>query len=180
MTRLPTPGGDQGTWGNILNDFLSQSHDSDGTLKDGIVTASNLNDGSITTQKLAASLQTSLAKADSAVQSVNSQTPTAGDVSLALSDLDDVTISSLANGHVLTYDSSSTSWKNQTAAVTSVVGQTGAITGAQIANDSTISGSFAPVTGLSGQYPMRALAYKLTPKGDARSQRNIGYLLGPD
>src|SRR5659263_766332 len=33
MTRLPTPGSDQGTWGNILNDFLATSHNSDGSLK---------------------------------------------------------------------------------------------------------------------------------------------------
>lgn len=33
MARLPTPNGDAGTWGTILNDFLSQEHNSDGTLK---------------------------------------------------------------------------------------------------------------------------------------------------
>ncbi|HSX07456.1 MAG TPA: hypothetical protein VLG11_01030 [Candidatus Saccharimonadales bacterium] len=33
MTRLPQPGGDPGNWGAILNDFLSQAHNSDGTLK---------------------------------------------------------------------------------------------------------------------------------------------------
>jgi hypothetical protein len=32
-TRLPNPGGDDGTWGSILNDFLSQAHNADGTLK---------------------------------------------------------------------------------------------------------------------------------------------------
>jgi hypothetical protein len=31
--RLPTPGGDQGTWGDILNDFLGVEHNSDGTQK---------------------------------------------------------------------------------------------------------------------------------------------------
>lgn len=39
MTRLPVPGSDQGTWGNILNDYLSVSHQTDGTLKPGAVTA---------------------------------------------------------------------------------------------------------------------------------------------
>ena len=38
MARLPSPGGDSGNWGSILNDFLSQAHNSDGTLKNGIVT----------------------------------------------------------------------------------------------------------------------------------------------
>jgi hypothetical protein len=33
MARLPNPGGDDGTWGNLLNDFLSQAHNADGTLK---------------------------------------------------------------------------------------------------------------------------------------------------
>jgi hypothetical protein len=50
MTRLPTPGGDDGAWGSILNDFLSVEHNSDGTLKKA---------GDITDTK---------AKADAAVQ----------------------------------------------------------------------------------------------------------------
>ncbi|NTW61825.1 DNRLRE domain-containing protein [Candidatus Saccharibacteria bacterium] len=33
MSRLPTPGGDAGSWGTILNDFLSVEHNADGTLK---------------------------------------------------------------------------------------------------------------------------------------------------
>ena len=32
-TRLPIPGSDDGTWGQLLNDFLSQAHNPDGTLK---------------------------------------------------------------------------------------------------------------------------------------------------
>lgn len=39
MARLPVPGSDSGTWGTILNDFLSQSINSDGTLKDTAVSA---------------------------------------------------------------------------------------------------------------------------------------------
>lgn len=35
MVRLPTPGSDAGTWGDILNDFLTVEHESDGTLKTG-------------------------------------------------------------------------------------------------------------------------------------------------
>lgn len=42
MARLPQPGGDSGQWGDILNDFLAVSHDTDGNLKDGIITESNL------------------------------------------------------------------------------------------------------------------------------------------
>jgi hypothetical protein len=33
MARLPQPGGDEGNWGDILNDFLTQELNSDGTLK---------------------------------------------------------------------------------------------------------------------------------------------------
>lgn len=33
MACLPLPGSDDGTWGNILNGFLSQAHNFDGSLK---------------------------------------------------------------------------------------------------------------------------------------------------
>lgn len=33
MSRLPTPGADGGIWGDILNDFLTQAHNADGTVK---------------------------------------------------------------------------------------------------------------------------------------------------
>lgn len=58
MTRLPQPGKDAGQWGDILNDFLSQSHDMDGSLKAG----------SITRTRLASDVTATLAKADSALQ----------------------------------------------------------------------------------------------------------------
>lgn len=38
MARLPQPGKDAGTWGAILNDFMSVSHTAAGTLKPGVVT----------------------------------------------------------------------------------------------------------------------------------------------
>jgi hypothetical protein len=34
MARLPVPGSDNNTWGVILNDYLSASHNADGTIKD--------------------------------------------------------------------------------------------------------------------------------------------------
>ncbi len=37
MARLPQPGGDNGDWGNILNDFLLQTHNADGALKSGSI-----------------------------------------------------------------------------------------------------------------------------------------------
>ena len=42
MPRLPKPGKDQGQWGQILNDYLSQVHKPDGTLKDNSVPESAL------------------------------------------------------------------------------------------------------------------------------------------
>lgn len=38
--RLPQPGGDQGQWGNILNDFLYVAHNTDGSLKNAGLIAS--------------------------------------------------------------------------------------------------------------------------------------------
>lgn len=46
MARLPQPGSDEGTWGAILNDFLSTSHDSDGTLKPAAITGAGAADDS--------------------------------------------------------------------------------------------------------------------------------------
>jgi hypothetical protein len=48
MSRLPVPGSDDGTWGNLLNDFLSQSLDTDGTLKVGAISSAG---GEVTGRK---------------------------------------------------------------------------------------------------------------------------------
>lgn len=107
MARLPQSGGED-TWGNVLNGFLSRSHNTDGTLKTdsvgsaqlkpSVVASANLADGAVTNTKLDAATQASLAKADTALQ---------------------------------------------TAPVGSVVGQTGVITGAQIAADPQLSATYA-------------------------------------
>ncbi len=54
MTRLPQPGKDSGTWGDILNDYLSQSHKTDGSLKDNTVGTSQLKDNSVGAAQLQA------------------------------------------------------------------------------------------------------------------------------
>ncbi len=36
MPRLPIPGSDEYTWGDILNEYLSVAHDAEGKLKGGI------------------------------------------------------------------------------------------------------------------------------------------------
>ena len=80
MARLPQPGGDEGNWGVVLNDYLSSSHNNDGTIKNGsvgaaqlaansvtstalapnAVTVSEIQDGTITEVKLAGAVQTKL------------------------------------------------------------------------------------------------------------------------
>lgn len=42
MARLPQPGSDSGKWGDILNEYLSQSHNTDGTIKVGAVTKADI------------------------------------------------------------------------------------------------------------------------------------------
>lgn len=45
MPRLPQPGSDDGQWGEILNDFLLQSHDASGDLKPGVVMVDHMAPG---------------------------------------------------------------------------------------------------------------------------------------
>ena len=47
MARLPQPGADEGTWGEVLNDFLQVAHNSDGTVKAGAVDANSVGLGSV-------------------------------------------------------------------------------------------------------------------------------------
>lgn len=42
MARLPTPGGDNGNWGTVLNDYLSQSHKPDGSLRADVANIADL------------------------------------------------------------------------------------------------------------------------------------------
>lgn len=88
MSRLPQPGSDSGAWGEILNEFLSVEHKTDGTLKkaDDIIEAKTnasqaltvaqqaasgaIADGSVTLIKLSTDVQASVSKADSALQTV--------------------------------------------------------------------------------------------------------------
>lgn len=52
MSRLPIPGGDDGKWGVVLNDFLDVAHNSDGSIKVSSLPAPQVADGSITPPKL--------------------------------------------------------------------------------------------------------------------------------
>lgn len=68
MSRLPSVGGDSGQWGTILNDFLSVTHATDGTIKSAVVTKANL----------ATDVQTSLGKADGALQAASATKASVG------------------------------------------------------------------------------------------------------
>lgn len=77
--RLPTPGSDDGQWGDILNDFLGISHNPDGTLK---ATATSDAGAAMTTNNLsdlqnAATSRTNLGLGDAATHDVGA---TAGTV----------------------------------------------------------------------------------------------------
>ena len=88
--RLPQPGSDDGTWGTILNDFLSVAHNGDGTLQNGIITDATIAaTAAIARTKLDASTQASLHKADTALQSapVTSVNAKTGAVTLVASDV---------------------------------------------------------------------------------------------
>ena len=67
MVRLPQPGGDQGNWGNILNEYLEQSHDPRGNLKDNVVTANTLAPHAVTTAALASDSVTAAIIADGTI-----------------------------------------------------------------------------------------------------------------
>ncbi len=47
MARLPNPGSDDGSWGNILNDFLVVAHNADGTLRNTGILAAKADDVSV-------------------------------------------------------------------------------------------------------------------------------------
>ena len=56
MARLPTPGGDAGDWGEILNKFLEQSHTPTCGLKDNTVGTTSLQDGAVTDDKVSSGI----------------------------------------------------------------------------------------------------------------------------
>lgn len=60
MARLPIPGGDNGNWGSILNEYLSQSLKADGTLKDDSVSSAQISDNAITETLLDTGVQAKL------------------------------------------------------------------------------------------------------------------------
>lgn len=89
MSRLPVPGQDTDIWGDILNDFLSVSHNADGTIKTNALPPTQVPDGSITPSKLSRSyipaadkgIPSGVATLDSSGKVPSSQLPPADSVS---------------------------------------------------------------------------------------------------
>jgi len=99
MARLPVPGGDKGSWGDVLNDYLRASHQDDGSLKKAALQAAG------------------------GVTSVNGKNPSTGNVALQLGDLSDVDTTGIADGEVLTYSSGAGKWLSATPGAGSIVPQ---------------------------------------------------------
>ena len=59
MARLPQLGGDEGTWGEVLNEFLLETHNTDGTLKPAVVTSTNLAPNAVSSTALSSNSVTS-------------------------------------------------------------------------------------------------------------------------
>lgn len=107
MARLPRPGADNGTWGDILNDYLSQALAVDGQLKPDTVGSAQLKDNSVTNSAIAPNTITGTELASNAV-----------------------TAAIIADGSITEtlLDSSLQAKVNQTAPVTSVNTKTGVVT----------------------------------------------------
>lgn len=99
MARLPTPGGDASTWGQILNDFLLVEHNPDGTLNPAgsLAAKYTLPVGGIPSRDLAPNVQASLLKANAS--------------SSSLVTLSDVQASSPSDGQVLSYSAAAAMWQ---------------------------------------------------------------------
>ncbi|MGF7228585.1 MAG: glycoside hydrolase family 16 protein [Candidatus Saccharibacteria bacterium] len=101
--RLPVPGQDDGTWGTVLNGYLVQSHNSDGTLKPSAVTAAgayNKPSSGIPAADMDGAAQADLGLAATAVQSVNTKLPVSGNVTLAAADVGAITQSTADTRYV--------------------------------------------------------------------------------
>lgn len=76
MARLPQPGGDEGSWGSILNDYLAQTLNADGSLKSNSVGTAQLQSNSVTNAALAADSVNATTIADGTVTETQLDTPT--------------------------------------------------------------------------------------------------------
>ncbi len=182
MARLPQPGGDVGNWGQILNDYLSQVHNVDGTLKSGVVQSTNLAtdavnnvalaNGSVTNTTLAVSggFDGQVLMKDSTQAGGLSWTSASGGTTIVGGDLSGTTTNAqIVAGAVGTSelaDGSVTSAKLGSTLAASLNGKVDASSLSAVAtsgsygdltNTPSIPAQFAPIAGtnitLSGTYP---------------------------
>jgi hypothetical protein len=182
MARLPTPGSDDGTWGDILNSYLAVSLASDGTLSPAIVGTAQLQNNAVTNAQLDASTQTVIASVaskytkpgtgipatdlDSASQTNLAKASTAiqiggdlGGTSMlpTISKLQGTTLngSSPTNGQVLTYSSTANAWLPGTSSSTTVNDATTSSKGIiQLAGDLSGTASSPTVNTINGHVPV--------------------------
>lgn len=144
MARLPTPGKDDNIWGDVLNDYLAVEHTASGALK----RAADIDIALSTAQAAQTSAQTAQTTATGAIQS--SAYTTKGDILAASANATPARLGVGVDGRVLTADSSQTTGLAWTvppsALVSSVVGQTGAVTGTQIAADAALISGYQRTT----------------------------------
>jgi hypothetical protein len=112
MARLPTPGGDDGTWGAILNDFLSQSLDTDGSLKVASISTAG---GEVVSRK---GQPNGYAPLDGSGLVPSANLPAGGSSTLAADT--DVALSSPSANQVLAFNSGTGKWVNHTVAESDV------------------------------------------------------------
>ena len=75
MTRLPTPGSDNGAWGDILNDFLAQAHNADGALKTDSVGSAALANNTVTNTTIATSADIDQSKIHNLTTDLSAKAP---------------------------------------------------------------------------------------------------------
>jgi lysophospholipase L1-like esterase len=153
MPRLPQPGKDAGEWGTILNHFLSVEHAADGSLKKAtdITTAKSTADQALSAATaaytkpgtgipatdLSSSVQTSLTKADTALQTPSTLTDRGSwttATSYAVNDVIQITVSDQPRRYVA-----------RTAHTASAAFATDAANWVSI--DPDLSGTYVPISG---------------------------------
>jgi hypothetical protein len=156
MAQLPTPGGDAGTWGTILNDFLLVSHNGDGTLKSSALTAAGAGTYSkpssgIPATDLSSGVQSNLTLASSAVQLGGDLGGTTTAPTIAKLQGTAVNTSSPQDNQVLSYDSTANAWVPSTITSTTISDATTSSKGiVELSGDLGGTASSPTVIGLQG------------------------------
>lgn len=108
MARLPIPGSDTDTWGEVLNDYLSQTLDSQGQLKANTVGTAQIQDNAITSDQLDTG---ALTKSDVGLSNVDNTSDTNKPVSTATQTALDTKEPAVAAGTTTQYYRGDKSWQ---------------------------------------------------------------------